>query len=249
MYWQQKILLNPVSTGTNHLSTAPRTILILQFTTSEQPFSFKLTLPPGKVSLYQVWYLSAIQTASVYIVWYQMYTVKPVLKNHCHESPVLRDHIFMANGVVFQNRLSSMVYLMEACTAFVLHVCQEVSVDLPSIVLFSIQNNHSCLFQRQTNLVHCNVTVIMWQCSKDKITSNLTCTIHILNSTQNRSGNLYTICLEWVKGHGGNSLFSGDRGDGISLYRLHNQWQSLYAGHCLHKHKYIMYITFCVVNK
>ncbi len=32
-------------------------------------------------------------------------TVKPVLRDHCHERPaVLTDHIFVANGVVFQDR-------------------------------------------------------------------------------------------------------------------------------------------------
>ncbi len=32
-------------------------------------------------------------------------TVKPRLRDHCHETPpVLTDHIFVANGVVFQER-------------------------------------------------------------------------------------------------------------------------------------------------
>ncbi len=33
----------------------------------------------------------------------KMYTVKPVLRDHCHETPpVLKDHTFLAEGPTFQ---------------------------------------------------------------------------------------------------------------------------------------------------
>ncbi len=58
-------------------------------------------------------------------------TVKPVLKDHCHDRPpVLTDHIFVANGVVFQDRFYCIVglYLNELmyCLLLILMWLQHV---------------------------------------------------------------------------------------------------------------------------